>query len=337
MRESISWASSGIIVLAVGAASAGVPPEEAPTKRAGSIIGRVLDLTGRPVAGARVWTGNRDDVTTQDRTGPDGRFRLGPMSDERPAAVWVESDELGLAREHFEEVRIFSGRDTDLSDVTLVPGVRLIGRFVDKEGRPVAGAEATISSWHLLLGHTITANGPKWINRGDDQGRFRSPALPAGKVEFTARAPGKALRYLGPTVEPGQGTLNLGDLRFDDEQPITGVVVDQDGKPIAGATVVVDADYDHPALSDEKGRFAVHDAAINAVWFLVEARGYFDPSLGRVHELKGQRTGLRIPLQKAYAVEGSVVDADTGTPVDIERVQLCTVHRDEENKVTLVG
>jgi hypothetical protein len=297
----------------------------------------VVDLEGQPVAGAEVWASDRDGVTTRAKTQADGLFHLGLVSDERAATVWAEHEQRGLAREHFEEVRVIAGRETDLGDIALVPGVRLVGRFVDKEGRPIAGAEATILSRHHILGHTVAPNGPKWTIRGDDQGRFRTPALPAGQVEFTARAPGKARRYLEPLVEPGRGTVDLGELRFDDEQPVTGVVVDQDGRPVTSATVVVDADYDHPTTTDEKGRFAVRDAAINAVWTYLEARGYFDPSLGRVHELKGQRTGLRFVLQTAFTVEGSVVDADTGAPVDIQRVQLCTVQRDEDHKVTLVG
>ena len=183
---------------------------------------------------------------------------------------------------------------------------------MDVEGRPVARARATILSQRFVLGHTVTQNGPKWTVQGDDQGRFQTPALPVGLVELTVTAPGKARRHRGPLVEAGQAAIDLGEVRLDDERPVTGVVVDQDGRPLAGATVVVDADYDHPATADAKGRFAVRDAAINAVWFLVEARGYFDPTLRRPHELKGQRTDLRIALQKAYTVGGSVIDAETG-------------------------
>jgi hypothetical protein len=326
-----------LLVVACGAAIFGAGAGDKPGKEVGSISGRVVDLDGRPVAGASVWTGDRNQVTARARTAADGRFHLNSVSAERAATVWAEDEEKELAREHFEDVRVFAGRDIDLGDVTLVPGVRLVGRFVDKEGRPVAGAEATIQSWHLILGHTITPNGDKWTVRGDDQGRFRTPALPSGMVDFTARAAGKARCNLGRHVEPGQGTVDLGDVHFDDEQPITGVVVDQDGQPVAGATMVVDGDRDHPASTDEKGRFSVHDAATKSTWIYLDARGYFDPTLGRIHELKGQRSGLRFVLQKAFTVEGSVVDADTGAPVAIERMQLCTVQRDEDNQVTLVG
>ena len=332
-----SMARAGSVAVALVGALAGAGTADEATKGMGTVVGRVIDLEGRPVAGAEVWADDRGQVAARARTGTDGRFRLGPVSDERATTVWAEDEDRDLAREHFDDVRVFAGQETNLGDVALAPGARLSGHVVDVEGRPVAGARATILSRRHVLGHTVTLNGPKWTVQGDDRGRFRTPALPVGQLDLTVTAPGKARRYLGPLVEPGQAAIDLGDLRLDDERPITGVVVDQDGRPVAGAKVVVDADYDHPASTDDKGRFAVRDAAIDAVWFLVKVPGYFDPSLRPFRELKGQRTDLRIALQKAYTVEGSVIDAESGAPVDFELVQLCTVERDEDNKVTLVG
>jgi hypothetical protein len=80
-------------------------------------------------------------------------------------------------------------------------------------------------------------------------------------------------------------------------------VVDQDSRPVAGATVVVDSDYDHGATTDAEGRFAVRDAAIDAFWFLVQAPGYIDPIPLGGRELKGQRTDLRVALYDGKADE----------------------------------
>lgn len=324
------------MALAAAPAAAAGPGGEA-VKQTGSIVGRVTDPDGRPVAGAEVWTGDYDKVEVRARTGADGRFRLEPVGDEHTATLWAECEPEGLAREHFDEVRVFAGRETDLGDIALAPGARLSGRAVDDDGRPVAGAELIIQSWHHILGYTITPNGPNWAARGDEAGRFRTPALPVGETDLTLRAPGKARRRLDQRIEPGRSAIDLGDIRLDDEKPITGIVLDQDDRPVAGAQVVVDADYDHPATTDPDGRFAVRDAAIDDSWIRVEAPGYFDPTLRPIHKLEGQRTDLRLALQKAYTVEGSVLDAETGEPVEFEQVQLCTVERDGANHVTLVG
>jgi hypothetical protein len=334
-----STARARLVVLALGAILAGAGPgdEATRTKGKGTVAGRLIDLEGRPVAGAEVWAGDRNQVATRARTGADGRFRLGPLSDERAVTIWAEHEERGLAREHFEDVRIFAGRETDLGDVALVPGARLLGRVVDGRGRPVAEARATVLSRRHILGYTVTPNGPKWAVRGDDRGRFRTPALPVGKLELTVTAPGRARQYLDPLVEPGKTAIDLGEIRLEDERPVTGVVVDQDGRPVAGARVVVDADDEHAATTDDTGRFAVRGAAIDAGWMYIEAPGYFDPALNPYHELKGRRADLRMVLQKAFTVEGSVVDADTDAPVEIDHVQLCTVERDEDNKITLAG
>lgn len=339
MSRLIARACGNGMVVVLAMASAGAGPGAGGSGEKGTVVGRVTDLDGQPVSGAEIWTEARDReaASTRTRSGSDGRFRLRPVDDERAAIVWVEAQERGLAREHFDEVRVFAGRETDVGDLPLAPGARLVGRVVDVKGQPIAGATASIVSRRHVMGHTITQNGPDWTLQGDDQGRFKTPALPVGLVEFIVRAHGKALRHSSQLVEPGRSEIDLGDLRLDDERPITGVVVDQDGRPVRGASVVVDADYNHPAISDDQGRFTVRDAAVDAMWYMAEARGYFDQTLQQYHELKGKRTDHRIVLQEAFTIEGSVVDAETGAPIEFGQVQLCTVLRDEDNKVTLAG
>jgi protocatechuate 3,4-dioxygenase beta subunit len=337
MNGPISGKRAGLLVVALGSALAGAATGDEASKGTGTVVGRVVDLEGRPVAGAEVWAGDRDQVAARVRTDADGRFRLGLKSEERATVLWAEDQGRGLAREHLEDVRIFTGRETDLGDLALAPGGRLSGRVVDQEGRPVPGAEATIRSWHHVLGHTITPNGPNWTARGDEQGHVRTPALPAGRTELIVTAPGRARRSLDRLVAPGEAAVDLGDIRLDDERPVTGVVVDQDGRPVAGAKVVVDADYDHPATTGADGRFAVRDAAIDASWVHVDAPCYFDPAPRPFHELKDQRTDLRMALQKAYTIEGSVVDAETGKPVDFQHAQLCIVRRDKDGTFSLSG
>lgn len=337
MSRSLARVYAGSAILALVALSSGVVRGADAPRGDSTIVGRVIDLDGRPVAGAEIWTEARDQAEARVRSGADGRFRLGAVNDERAPTIWVEAPDLGLAREHFENIRIFKGRESDVGDLTLAPGARLSGRVVDAKNQPVASSTITIASRRHVMGYTITHNGPPWTVKGDNDGRFRLPTLPVGLAEFAIRAPGKALRHTSQRIEPGRPELDLGDVRLDDERPITGVVVDQDGRPLRGASVVVDAEYDHPGIADDKGNFAVRDAAIDAQWFLAEAHGYFDPTLAPFHELKGKRTDLRIVLQEAFGIEGSVIDADTGAPVEFKRVQLCTVERDKDNTVSLLG
>lgn len=331
-----SKARTGSLVLALGIALFGAAPGD-DRRGTGTVGGRVIDVEGRPVKGAEVWAEDRHEVTARARTDASGRFQLEPIGNEHAIIVWAEHRGEALAREHFDDVRVFAGRQTDVGDLVLVPGARPSGRVVDVRGRPVAGAKASILSRRHILGHTVALNGPEWTAEGDEEGRLSWPVLPLGTASITIRAPGKARREMDQVVEPGRVAADLREIRLDDELPVTGIVVDQDGRPVAGASVAADADYDHPATTDDNGRFAVRDAAIDAVWLTVEARGYFDPSPQQVHELKGQRTDLRLALQKAFTVEGTVVDAETGAPIDFDVVQLCTVRRDEDARVTLVG
>ncbi|HEX6813387.1 MAG TPA: sigma-70 family RNA polymerase sigma factor, partial [Planctomycetota bacterium] len=149
------------------------------------VRGRVVDLDGRPVAGATVWmsvTSNSDDSEPVALTGPDGAFAIRGAGQQ--FVVTATAKGLGCARE------AWVGQQGEELVLTLrpTPGV-LVGTVVDASGRPVAGAR-------LLLGISMgTAFGgensriigmvsgqdfwPSRFLRTDDDGRFRSEGLPA--------------------------------------------------------------------------------------------------------------------------------------------------------------
>ena len=104
MGHSRGGVLASLLAVACGAGFFGARSGEKASNALGSVVGRVIDLEGRPVAGAEVWAGDRDQVAARARTDADGRFRLESVSDERAATVWAEDEERGLAREHFEDV-----------------------------------------------------------------------------------------------------------------------------------------------------------------------------------------------------------------------------------------
>ena len=298
----------------------------------GSIAGRVVDLQGRGVAGASVWGVHRLKEVGRTRADAEGRFRLGPLPEDNPVDVWFEGE--GLARERREGVHVFGGLDQDLGDLALVPGTRIAGRLVDVDGRAIAGAKVGVEVYRRILGHTIDSSQAKWEVAGDAEGRFRTPPLPAGEGELIVDSPGKVRTRIGRRTTPGTPEIDLGEVRIEGEVPIRGVVVDRDGKPAPKVEVVVDYDWEHPALTDQDGRFALGGAGRDAKEIRLTSNDYFAP---KPYPIAPDRLDLRLVVTKSYEILGSAVDAESGAPVEVDSVRLCMVTHEPDGTTSLRG
>ncbi|WP_169977693.1 carboxypeptidase-like regulatory domain-containing protein [Tautonia rosea] len=298
----------------------------------GTISGRVVDHLGGPVGGARVWAIREREGVGEATADEEGRFRLGPIEEGRAIEVWAEGP--GLAREHREGVLVFVGADRELDPLPLLPGTTMTGRAVDAEGRPIAGATIDLELYRFMLGHTVSSHQTVWTLVSDDDGRFVTPPLPAGQAQFALTAPGKARTFCGEWSQPGTPEADLGDVAMADEVPIRGVVVDHEGEPAPDVRIMVDYDYENPAFSGEDGRFVVHGVGENAKELRLDANDFFAPepiTLGPARE------DLRIVVTRAFLIEGNVVDAESGEPVEISTATLCTVERHPDGTYSLYG
>jgi RNA polymerase sigma factor (sigma-70 family) len=107
------------------------------------------------------------------------------------------------------------------------PAAEVSGRVLDPDGRPLAGARL-----YLLEGDCAGKAPPAVRATTDDDGRFRLTPADNGKVLFAA-ADGCGPAWTRDFGKPGEVTLRLAK----DDVPITGRVVDLEGRPLAGATV----------------------------------------------------------------------------------------------------
>lgn len=332
----MSWTSRTASLLAAAALAAAVRADDhlggAPGA-AGAITGCVVDLQGRPVAGAGVWGIAVREKVGSTRADVDGRFRLA-LKEDKPVTIWADAQ--GLARQRRDGVHVFAGRDHDIGRLVLLPGTRIRGRAVDARRRPVPGVTIKVGDYHFILGHTISSDQTEWTLAGDSEGRFTTPPLPAGNVHFHLAAPGKVRTFVNRKAEPGTTTADLGDIALADEVPIRGVVVDQDGKPAPGVVVFADYDYDAAVKSGKDGRFTVHGAGKDAKQLTLQANDYFAPKpfdLGPDRD----RNDLKLTVIKAYEIHGTAVDAETGKPVPINTVQLCSVEWEPDGSYGLFG
>ncbi len=232
-------------------------------------------------------------------------------------------------------MHIVPGKDRDIGRLTLLPGTRIRGRAVDARGNPVGGADIKLELFRHQLGHTISSQGTEWTFQADGNGRFATPPLPAGRAAFSLAASGKVRTSVGKNAEPGTPVIDLGEVVLPDEMLVSGVVVDSEGQPAQGVEIIPDYDRDNVARSDKDGRFTVHGVGKELKQLRLESNDYFSPE---PFDVKPGQTGLKLTVIKAYEIHGTAVDAETGRPVPIETVRLCTVQRDpDDGHITLAG
>jgi hypothetical protein len=319
----MAWAAHG---------RAGDQPARVPVQT-GSITGLVVDMHSHPVAGATVWGIARQEKYGPTRSGADGRFRLPALTPDKPITVWADAP--GLARERRDDVRIFPGKDRDLGRLTLLPGTRMRGRLVDAQGKPVVGARVKLELYRFELGHTISSQGTEWTLRAAGDGRFATPPLPAGDGHFNFSAPGKVRTFVVRKAEPGTPVVDLGDVSLQDEMPVGGTVIDGEGKPAPGVEVIPDYDWQNSVKTDKEGRFSLHGVGKDLKSLRLQSNDYFSP---KPFDVAPGQTHLKLTVIKAYEIHGTAVDAETGKPVLVDTVRLCTVRRDpKDGHVTLVG
>ena len=261
--------------------------------------GRVVDAgTGRPVEGAAVWLGGRPG--DHGWSGPGGVFDLSTRPRIRElhlsaAAVDYRTRTLSIPVERLASRGAFS--------IALTPVARITGAVTDFTGNPVADARVLVDRVDprnpgTSLGTTGTSY--EWRSSygrdhqaiSDVDGTFRLTGIDRGVAHrITVEAPG----FVGtsadlPAVgqggapEPLQIVLSRGRRAW-------GTVVDEDGRPVPGASVDLMATNRNPrggtsvswdslksATTDTKGAFEFPSAAGGGYQLSVDHAEFVSPA-----------------------------------------------------------
>ena len=267
--------------------------------------GQVLDGQDEPVGGALVrLSSNPSRTATSDR---DGSFSFDKLV---PRAYWLSArrgDEVGgpvmhTLRAASDPVIIRLARGASI-DVTVVAA---------GAGTPIAGATVSLRGDDSLSATT------------DATGIARLRGVAASPfISVAARASGYALGQNILQVPDSPGTVVKTRIELRRGAEVSGVVVDDGGKPVAGARVwELDvsqlfelADEDDQATTDAKGRFTLPAIAAGTYRFQAthprHAPGSSEP---RAVDGTQPIAGVRIELGRGARLAGRVVDTG-GAPV----------------------
>ncbi len=195
----------------------------------------------------------------------------------------------------------------------------LIGKVVSAGGKPVAGAKVVAQTGadrdSLLLAEQSGQEGKiESETVTDAEGRFRLTSLPktAFSIEVTASGHSRTVVADFQAGEAGE----IGVIRLVAASPLSGKVLDEVGKPVAGATIEVSRlgqlrDIGQPMVkvkSDLAGEFNALDAPIGATHVVARASGFLTFTIGGNGDLIA--APLTIRLTRGGTVTGQVLDVD---------------------------
>jgi hypothetical protein len=303
-------------------------------QRPGEIVGRVVDGSGAPIAGAWVSAGPPPRPDTADlprreplagiSTGADGSFLLGRL---KPGELYsIQAARAGFLPPPADTIApAFAGRPSAIV-LVLVPNRPASGRVLDAQGLPVSGAEVRLSP-----AAPRTQEAPRRLPLpdavSDERGRFTVPSIPALALDVEVIRKGHArglIRNL--KVPPEKGALDLGTIRLRQGAALSGIVLDGQGRPVAGAAVFQVEELRPPQelasrLRDEPpatttgadGRFSLADRprGLPAHLFVL-ARGFLPATVRGVRPPTA--SPLRIRLAAGARFAGRVLDPE-GLPV----------------------
>ncbi len=218
------------------------------------VRGRVLLPSGAPAAGVQVWllesassnpvavflanqAGKVTPPLASVVTGEDGRFQLGLKKPGQAADLRLVSGEYPEVNR--PGIKVAEGDWFDAGDVRLDIGIPLTGRVVDSGTKaPIANATVYVASTnqsHQMIATPGRERGIPLLT--DAQGQFRCSNAPRlGNVNLIAEAPGYAHTQLLNKSLKAEGGNDF-PIELEVGEPIRGVVVDPNGKPIPGAQI----------------------------------------------------------------------------------------------------
>ncbi|RKH07664.1 carboxypeptidase-like regulatory domain-containing protein [Corallococcus carmarthensis] len=313
-----------------------LPTAQSPSEADGTLDVEVLS-GGKPSPGTTVrlyapgartstWT-----LTGSGLTDPQGHVRLASRPGRYLVAVRAP-DRAPLLRDVVRPL----GESRTALQISLEPAQSLTGRtVVHGTNEPLPLVEVVLTAHSRELEAWQRADAPddeRVFATSDERGNFRVDGLTPGAYLLEARAPGYARVVLSRLRIPTEGPLTLA-LRL--ASVIEGFVVDSKGQPAADAEVRVGDSASQAVTTGAQGGFSVE----------------VEPGAHPLSARRGEESGaldlpvlcvagstvrdVRIQLGPGAVLEGRVVEASSGQPVEGARVDVTLSGSDSDPGVAM--
>ena len=289
------------------ATTAGPPDKAMPAKAAGeakpekpalseqTIVGRVLDPDGKPLAGARLFASKRRvdpkadsaaDLVRVGEAGADGTFRLTFPPADRRQREYVVAHVPGLGTDWVDLGEMKAGEAVTLR---LVKDQTITGRVLSTEGKPVAGMSVSAGAVYVPADNKLDDYLAGWRTNWRDTAGTPRPRL---------YAPLDGV--IGPVVTDADGKFTL-----------TG----------AGAERIVHVTFSGKGIAQATA-YVINRAGFDPKPFNEAAKDDVPPGF-RSRRIAPVLYGpeLTFVSEPGVTVTGVVKDADTGKPIPNCRVQ----------------
>lgn len=327
------------------------PVSDGSASNRATVVARVVDPDGRPLAGALVQLTYAPIYRAT--TAADGTARLEGDVPEQLRPLLVNAAGFRVSRAGYTtevvEAKLALGEEVQLGDVVLRPAATVAGRVTDESGSPIVGA--TVRSCVLVGGEPLRAadlNSEAQAST-DRAGRFELAGVPAETVRIEVEAAGFESAHsdalglgIGDRRDGVAVTLTRNE-QFD-RAVITGIVLDPQDEPVAGAVVLHEGRKGSittagTTLAAEDGTFDLLPLAGTAYRFTARSA---DSSYGASEEVTaapGEHVTLRLRPSRTFIVAARGSDGvrldEFGVLIAAEKRRSWTYHPATDGRATL--
>jgi beta-lactamase regulating signal transducer with metallopeptidase domain len=323
------------------------PPSPSRAPQA-TVVGSVVDPQGKPVSGARlVMFAERRQVggsggagTTRDvwsaQSDAGGRFQFEfPLI---PAEVlerlYVEAAAPGFG---FDAAELKTDVARQETTVTMVPERIVEGRLIDIHGQPAAGVSVGVRELNIQkhrYGSGLPGDVPSWplpVTTGPG-GHFRLHGT-SERAEITLEIDDPRFAHQLLVLAAGdEGRARPRTMALLSPQVIdVRVVRGDDGKPMAGAWVVVQAGEESTgARADDQGHARISSwsgASLTIVAYAKDGEPYIRGETGLAWPKGAVQQAVEVKLRRGVILRGKLVEEPSGKPVVGAGISYYQTHR----------